>query len=327
MELVTYDEKYESLWDGFIKEESVNGEFMHTRNFLNYHHKGKFTDCSFLIYDGANLAAVIPACERLEDGEKIYFSHGGASFGGFVIGRKYYNAKHAMDMVKALEDRVRESGFTEVHLKMTPDLFCREKSDLLQFVLMHSGYAVYADISTFIDFADYKENIEDNFDGRQKRNYKAALKFGPEFREITDDTGIISFYRILVKNHLKFEAVPAHTLDELYEICKRLGDSIKFFGVFLGGTLCACSMVLEYKYANILHTQYLAMDYDYALNRPSAFLYYNLIDWARKCGFSKLSWGVSSNSRGAFLNDTLLSFKESVGSRYSLNRGFTKKLR
>ena len=36
----------EAEWDRFVMHESGNGTFLQTRNFLNYHPAGRFTDAS-----------------------------------------------------------------------------------------------------------------------------------------------------------------------------------------------------------------------------------------------------------------------------------------
>lgn len=41
-----YDESSEKQWDQFISEKSINGTFLQSRRFLNYHPKGRFKDVS-----------------------------------------------------------------------------------------------------------------------------------------------------------------------------------------------------------------------------------------------------------------------------------------
>ena len=46
-EILPYKSDMESRWDRFVMEESVNGTFLQTRKFLNYHPEGRFQDASF----------------------------------------------------------------------------------------------------------------------------------------------------------------------------------------------------------------------------------------------------------------------------------------
>ena len=69
-----YDSNFETAWDNFVLKESVNGTFLHTRNFLNYHPEGRFEDCSLMVMNGTNIVAVIPACKIVEGRKNIFFS-------------------------------------------------------------------------------------------------------------------------------------------------------------------------------------------------------------------------------------------------------------
>lgn len=69
-----YTEKNENEWDKFVLEESINGTFLQSRRFLNYHPVGRFEDCSLMIFDEKNnLCAVIPACVVEENSQKNFF--------------------------------------------------------------------------------------------------------------------------------------------------------------------------------------------------------------------------------------------------------------
>ena len=43
-----YNEKDEKKWDDFVMEKSINGTFLQTRRFLNYHPKDRFVDESIM---------------------------------------------------------------------------------------------------------------------------------------------------------------------------------------------------------------------------------------------------------------------------------------
>lgn len=47
LEIQSYDSQYEAMWDQFVLESTVNGTFLQTRRFLNYHPEGRFQDASF----------------------------------------------------------------------------------------------------------------------------------------------------------------------------------------------------------------------------------------------------------------------------------------
>lgn len=76
----------EAEWDRFVMHESGNGTFLQTRNFLNYHPAGRFTDASLMVYnEHGGLGAVVPAALRLDGATRIFRSHPGSTFGGPVL--------------------------------------------------------------------------------------------------------------------------------------------------------------------------------------------------------------------------------------------------
>ena len=89
MEVVVYEKRHEQAWDRFVEQESINGTFQQTRNFLGYHPQGRFEDHSLLFMKGTSIAAAIPANLCAKGPEKILFSHQGGTFGGIVLGRHF----------------------------------------------------------------------------------------------------------------------------------------------------------------------------------------------------------------------------------------------
>jgi hypothetical protein len=322
---VPYEDKYETEWDAFIANDAVNGTFLQSRNFLNYHPKERFTDCSFLIYKDKKLVAVVPGCIIDENGGKVFSSHAGSTFGGLVIHKDYYTSSHIIKMIKLLENKLHEYGIQKVMLKITPDIFCKEKSDLLQYVLTYCGYDSYSELSSYIDFDTYKSNIITNLDHGQQGKLKQALIYEMQFKIINGNDEIIMFHNILSKNLLKFNASPVHTSEDLLDFKNnRLKNIVEFYGVFLDEKMIAGGLI--FKFDSVVHAQYLSVDYDYIKYRPATFQYYKIIELSWKNGFKKLSWGISTEKRGTILNKSLLAFKESFGSKYSVNRGFIKYL-
>jgi hypothetical protein len=266
---------------------------------------------------------VVPGCIIYEDGEKVFSSHAGSTFGGLVIHKKYYTASNIIEMLKALESTLQDKDFHEVLLKITPDLFCKEKTDLLQYILSFCGYNSYSELSTYIDFESYDKILSANFSHGQKENLKYALKNNMLFTAIYSDEEIYIFHDILKNNLLKFNTKPVHSVEELLDLKNnRLKNIISFYGVFMENKMISGGMI--FNFGAVMHTQYLAADYVYIKYRPMTFLYYKLIELAQQNRYKILSWGTSTEKRGKVLNDNLLSFKESFGSQYALNRGFYK---
>lgn len=97
----------EAEWDRFVMHESGNGTFLQTRNFLNYHPAGRFTDVSLMVYnEHGGLGAVVPAALRLDGATRIFRSHPGSTFGGPVLRSTYNSAAKSIGILQAVEDYI-----------------------------------------------------------------------------------------------------------------------------------------------------------------------------------------------------------------------------
>ena len=151
-----YEKKYEQLWDDFVLNKSINGTFLQSRSFLNYHPKDRFEDCSLLIFNQKNnLAAVVPACKDPKD-LACFFSHKGSTYGGIIIDKKHYSGDMLLEMIENLEDYLRTAQFRSMYLKITPDILSVESPSLLEYLLYYKKYQQYSELNTYIDLEKYK---------------------------------------------------------------------------------------------------------------------------------------------------------------------------
>ncbi|MCY6356042.1 GNAT family N-acetyltransferase [Clostridium sp. ZS2-4] len=323
-----FNEILQKKWDEFVMNNSVNGTFLQTRRFLNYHPKDRFIDHSLIVFKGQNIIiAVIPACEIKEGNKKILYSHKGSTFGGIVINNQFNNIKHISSIVEVLEKYLREHGFNKIIFKNSSQIFSVANINLIDYFLFNKDYRCYDELSFYIDFNNYKDKIELNFTANKRRDYKKSLKFNLDFRKIETDNQILNFYNLLYINLKKFNATPVHTFEELIEFKKNiLKDEVDFYGVFYNGVLAAGSMVFKFK-NKVFHTQYLAAHPDYLYVFPMNFLNYNLIKTAKENNFRYFSFGISTENNGKKLNYSLAEFKEGFGATYSVNKTYFKKLK
>ena len=227
-----YNEKDEKKWDDFVMEKSINGTFLQTRRFLNYHPKDRFVDESIIIYNKKNnIAAVCPACLIEEDGKRIFFSHKGTTFGGIITDKKHYRAKYIIDMVKEFKEYLLQEKFDEMYLKMTSDIFSDAESDLFQYAFQYNNFKEFKELSTYVDLNNYKEDILSNFAQGKRTNVHNCIKEGLVTRELETDDEIKVFYDILCENLAKYDTKPVHTIEELLEFKNdRLKNECGFFG-------------------------------------------------------------------------------------------------
>lgn len=325
LEIVRYEEKYAERWDRFVAQ-SMNGTFLHTRNFLNYHPAGRFTDASVMVVQGSNIVAVIPACDTQDEGKRCFFSHKGSTFGGIVIDGAKYNIAVMEELFPLLEEYLRAEGYEKILLRQTGDIFSARRSELLDYYYFKSGFGHYDELSFFIDCEKLPEDIAQAMTASKRRDYRTSLKNGLTLRQLGTDGEVAAFHHVLSKNLEKFGARPIHTLEELLEFKHtRLPEQTDFYGVYLGEKLVAGSM-LFYFGRQVLHTQYLAQDADYSHLFTMNFLDHEMITLAKEKGFRYFSFGISTEERGRVLNKSLAQFKEGFGCDYSVNRTYYKEL-
>lgn len=330
LKIKTYDDNYSEKWDDFVMNHSVNGTFLQTKNFLDYH-GDRFDDASIIIYKGNDTTvAVISACTIYEDGKKIFSAHQGSTFGGIVIADNFYNIEHVEAIVTVLEEYLIENEYNEVCLKCTSDIFARQNGNLLYYFLFQRGYISYDEISFYVDFGQYNADIASNFNAGRRRDYKYSLKNGLAFRRIETADEIRTFYDILCGNLLKFDAKPVHSFEEITDFKEsRLRDIVEFYGVFYGEHMIASSMIFVFDNVGgnaVFHTQYLAADQSSLKMYPMNFMDYNLIQTARDRGFRYFSFGTSTHEHGKVLNKPLAEFKEGFGTQYGVNKTYVKRL-
>lgn len=324
MEIVVYNARYEEAWDRFINMESLNGTFLQTRRFLSYHPEGRFEDHSLLFMIGTNIAAVIPANVVTTETEKILYSHQGSTFGGLILGKDRKKIDDIEMIFQALEEYLTEKRFTQIILKMTSDIYSKQRLEGLEYFLFLNGYEQSCEIGYYINFSNYGEDIVKNFNASRRRGYKHSLGHGLAFRKLELDQEVEYFYRILFENHKKFDAKPVHGLGELLEFKNsRLSDVVQFYGVYYENLLVAGSMVFCFD-KRVFHTQYLASDQERLSLYVNEFLYTNLIETARFNGFDCISFGTSTLEHGKVLNKSLAQFKAGFGTTEYVNRTLKK---
>lgn len=321
--IIPYSNEYEQLWDDFVMTKSVNGTFLQTRRFLNYHVPGKFHDVSLMVFDGQRLAAVCPANCIIEN-KKIFVSHMGATFGGLVISPKYYYAEKLIDLICIFDQYLKAQNYEKCILKTTPELFSKKSSSLLEYSLQYHGYESYAELNTYIDLTK-PGDIKNYFDRNKNRNIKKCEQHDLIFKELISNQEICDFYELLCINLSKYNLKPIHTQKEILEFKNsRLKAETKFYGVYHNNIQMAGGMMFLFKQTSTIHAQNLSADYHFTEFSPITYLYYKVIEQAQKDGYQRLSWGISTENHGEILNFSLMRNKESYGSDYSLNRTFVK---
>lgn len=324
--IVEYSPDFESAWDSFVLQESVNGTFLQTRNFYNYHPQGRFQDCSLIIRKGNEIMAVIPANCIMDNGKKTFASHMGSTFGGIVLRERALNIQTLEEIFNLVEEYLVVNRYHAAIFKQSGKIYCRSDMDLLDYFFFYKGYESNLEIGFYIDFSRYDEDIISNYSSSRRRDYRYSLKYNFTFCELFHRVQIEKFYEVLQDNYTKFGKKPIHSLDELFDLFEnRLQNEARFFGVFSGSELVAGAMIFCFE-RNVFHTQYLAVLQDKARLFVNEYMYTSLIQVAKEEKFKLLSFGTATLNNGRILNHNLAQYKEGYGTKQYNNLTFTKNL-
>lgn len=319
----------EKIWDEFVENGSVNGTFLHTRRFLNYHPTGRFEDSSLLIRDKRqHLVAVIPGCIQYEDGIKLFYSHKGSTFGGLVISFEAYYAESLAKIIECVQEYLKAQGFKKIIYKVTPDIFSTEKNDLLEYILYYEGYTEQKELNLYIDYDTYDEDAIKMVSRRKRRSILCCAEAGLTLRELTSDDEICQMHHILEMSLQKYSLKPIHTPLEMIRfrdvvIPKECG----FYGLYMEERMVAGAMMFYFHNASTAHAQNICALPEYSKKlSPSTYMFFSMIEEMRRKGFRRLSWGISSEHGGKEINWGITQSKEEYGSRHAVNRIFSKML-
>lgn len=326
-DIVAYSAGYESTWDKFVMEESVNGTFLQTRRFLNYHPEGRFADASLMIYGKGKIIAVCPACSVIEDEEKVFVSHSGSTYGGIIVSQALLRTKKILVLLDELELYLRRLGFAKCILKQTNSLLMPGQTELLEYCFYYKKYVEYKELNLYIDLNEYdKENTIENFTKLRKRLVKKCISAGMNVRELSGEEDIQRFHTILSDNLQKYNLKPYHTVADLLDLKKRFPHNIEFWGCIYDNNIVAVSMVFLFEKGKCAHTQYLAADSEYHAMSPMTYIYYKMIDIYKDRDIRYLSWGITTEHLGLEINENLTNTKEEYGSSHNITKIYEKKL-
>lgn len=319
--VVLYENKYEEAWDDFVLNDSINGNFLQTRNFLNYHPEERFKDASVLFIKDDKIAAVIPANEV--DGGMTLLAHQGSTYGGLIVGKEFANSTNYDWIFGEMVDHFKEKGYRRVELRMHSWLYSPDAkhNELCEYYFQLNGFTVRSEIGFCIDLNSIEEGFESGFEKLKRRKLNKAKKQGLTFGKLSSDDDVREFYSVLMENMKKFDTTPVHTEEEILDFKNnRLTEVTSFYGVYHDNKMIAGSMVWNFCDKKVFHTQYLASLHDYLDLCPNEFLYSSMIQAAKNEGYRYLSYGTASLNHGTIYNESLGMYKEGFNTDSYMNR-------
>ncbi len=303
IEIIRYCRDDKSQWNAFIME-SKNGLFFFQREYMDYH-SDRITDHSVIFKKKDQILAVFPANEN----ENNIVSHGGLTYGSLIVNKKI-KAIEVLEIFNILTKYYKSQRFDKIIYKTIPYIFHTQPSQEDLYVLfIYNAKLVRRDISSVFSLQNKLP-----FANSPSRRHKKCLKLDLIIRENSN----FSQYWELLTDVLKVNhsTMPVHTLEEIQMLADSFPNNIKLFEVLENGNLISGTVIFDF--GNTVHTQYLANSERGREIGALDFLIIELIE-NRLQDKAYLSFGISTENQGRFLNEGLINQKEMYGGRAVCN--------
>ncbi len=299
IEVRKYKGEDKDIWNNFVRG-SKNASFMLTRGYMDYH-ADRFVDGSLMFYEGEELIALLPV--SIHDTELR--SHGGLTYGGFITSEKM-KQKRMLECFDALKEYIQVNGFKNLIYKAIPSIYHTLPSEEDLYALFINNAKLFRrDVSSTIDL----QNPIKMPKGR-KAQISRAKREGVVIETSEDFDAFIELENQVLESRHKIKAV--HTADELRLLKSRFPNEIELVVAKQNGYILAVSLLFIYK--NMVHTQYMASN---ELGREIGALDLLISELIIKYKENKkyFDFGISTEDSGKYLNEGLISQKESFGGR------------
>lgn len=309
VEVIRYTSAHEPLWDAFVRA-SRNGVFLFERQYIDYH-SDRFPDHSLLFFDVSHrLVAVLPATELTESGERVISSHGGLTFGGFVLSPEA-RSRDVLRIFEAALAYMRHLGFARFVYKAVPDIYHQLPSQEEEYALwLHGFHLEVCNLSTAIDLRCASPLRPDR---NRLRGCRKAQRHGFTVVETSDLNALWSIveYSLLHRHGVR----PVHSLSEMSLLRFRFPSHIRTFVAMRDGKVEGG--VVMFESAQVAHSQYAHATDDARSLGVIDLLYSHLIGYyqSHRPEIRFFDFGISNEDRGRYLNPGLVSYKEDFGGR------------
>jgi hypothetical protein len=297
MNIVKYNSSYLKKWNQFVAE-SKNGTFLLDRNFIEYH-SDRFEDFSLMIYNNSDvLKALLPL--SIHDNEVI--SHGGLTYGGFII-QHNLNTADMLEIFESVIKFIKDNEIVTLSYKAIPHIYHLRPSEEDLYGLFRNGFKlVRRDVSSSINMRTTK------IKGQKQNGYKKAVREGLELQETVDCSDILTIVnRSLLE---KYGVNSVHTSVEMNLLKNKFKKNILFFNLIINQNVEG-GMILFID-NNVVHAQYITTTYIAKRCRGLDFIIVSIIEMF-KDDYEWFDFGTSTEKNGSYLNTGLIKSKEEFG--------------
>ena len=289
--LQRYKDEDKDVWNKF-NDESKNSLFIFDRKYMDYH-KNRFVDHSLLFYDEDKLIAILPMSEH----------------GDFLVSNTGMKQHIMNDCFDKLISYAKENRYRSIRYKTIPHIYHSQPSEEDRFSLFVNGAKLAAiDVSTYVDLKNPLKMSK----GR-KAQISRAKREGVVIQELADLEDFMKFIelenKVLIERH---NVYAVHTGDELKMLHDRLPENIHLFAALKDKKIIAGTVIYEYE--DVVHTQYMAADDEARIIGALDLTISTVIEKYKK-NKQWLDFGISTEHGKIYLNEGLVSQKESFGGR------------
>jgi hypothetical protein len=309
------EESDNTLWKSFLADSS-NGTLFHDLNFLRYHPPERFRVHNLIFYYDKKVVALLPASLVADrEGRLVLRSPYGASFGGFVIGRRL-PLRYALALVECLRAYAERSGFAGIEIVLGPTAYSHPLHDLFGFALLAGGFCLAQRwLNPMVPLVTDPELALASVSSKRRSTVRCAVRDGVEVGECPADR-LPEFYEVLAENRGRHGAVPTHTLAELQRIFQLIPDRVRLFLCMRHGELLGGTVVFELNSQAVYSIQPAHRDC-FKQHQPPAVLLHHLLQHYGRRGFRYLDLGPTGHydtDQGKLtLNAGNAFFKEEMG--------------
>jgi hypothetical protein len=262
------------------------------------YHADRFSDASLMVFDGADLLALLPANRAGTD----VWSHQGLTFGGLI--HDGLGVSRVMAALDLCADAVSGAGARALVYKAMPWIYPRSPAqDDLYWLFRRDAVLIRRDISVAID-----QRARGRMSSRRSRGVRKAQAAGVAFRRSYDWA---TYWRllegVLADRH---DAAPTHALQEITLLAERFPEAVTLHAADLEETMLAGVVLFEW--GGVAHAQYIAVgEAGREIGALDGLLEHLIQTTAERCRI--FDFGISNTGQGRVLNEGLVRQKEEFG--------------
>ena len=305
-----YDACMAQQWDEFCLE-AKNATLLHMRNYMDYH-SDRFEDYSLVALAESGKIVALLAASRTGN---VVTSHGGLTFGGWIMPLKHFDVTDMMDVTDAAIAFMRADGVKQLIYKPVPHIYHRYPAEEDLYALFrHGAVLTSSNVSSAIPLSNPLRPDRGSLSA-----INSALRSGVTVGESDD---FATFWQILTALLAeKYGTMPVHTLNEIILLKQRLGENIMLMVAREGDDIVAGTVL--YLSATVAHCQYIATTRRGRELKALPLLMSRAINLCTDRGLRWFDMGTSNEQGGHVLNEGLVQQKSRLGGRAVVYNTYT----